>query len=80
MVTAAQNGSLKDVETEHLDTLNLDFPKSIPGVDASYLDPRSGWENGAAYNEQAGKLAQLFQDNIKNFEVSEAIIQAGPRV
>ena len=79
VVTAAQDGSLAAAETEHLDLLNLDFPKSIPGVDASYLDPRDGWDNEAAYNEQAGKLARLFQDNIRNFEVSDAIIAAGPR-
>ena len=79
VLTAAQNGSLNGVATEHLDTLNLDFPSSIPGVDASYLDPRSGWESEAAYNEQAGKLAHLFRENIKNFEVSAAIIEAGPK-
>lgn len=79
VVAAAQNGSLTTAPTAHLDVLNLDFPTEIAGVDAQYLDPRSGWGSEAEYNEQASKLAALFQDNIKNFDVSEAIIAAGPK-
>lgn len=79
VVHAAQNGTLEGVATVHLDILNLDFPAEIPGVDPQYLDPRSGWENEAAYNEQAGKLAALFLKNIENFKVSESIIAAGPK-
>ena len=30
----------------------------IPGVDAKYIDPVAGWGDEAAYNEQAGKLAE----------------------
>jgi phosphoenolpyruvate carboxykinase (ATP) len=48
-------------------------------VDDKFVDPRAGWGDDAAYDEQAGKLAALFQDNIKNFEVSEAIVAAGPK-
>ncbi len=79
VVAAAQNGSLTNVQTAHLDVLNLDFPTEIPGVDARYLDPRSGWGSEATYNDQAATLAALFQDNIKNFEVSDAIVAAGPK-
>ena len=79
VVNAAQSGCLLDTETRHLDTLNLDFPVSIPGVDDKYIDPKAGWGDDAAYEEQAGKLAALFQDNIKKFEVDEAIILAGPK-
>jgi len=58
--------------------LNLDFPVSIPGVDPCYCDPKAGWGDDTAYEEQAGKLAALFQDNIKKFEVNDAIVAAGP--
>jgi len=51
---------------------------SIPGVDPSYCDPKAGWGDDAAYEEQAAKLAALFQDNIKKFDVSDAIVAAGP--
>ena len=79
VVNAAQSGALLDAPTQHLDTLNLTFPTEIPGVDAKYANPRANWSDDAAYDEQAGKLAALFQENIGKFDVSRAIVAAGPR-
>jgi phosphoenolpyruvate carboxykinase (ATP) len=79
VVAAAQSGALLDVPTAHLDVLNLDFPTRIPGVDDQYVDPRASWGNDDAYDEQARKLASLFQENIKNFEVTDSIVAAGPK-
>jgi phosphoenolpyruvate carboxykinase (ATP) len=79
VVAAAQSGALLNTPTEHLDILNLHFPTSIPGVDDRYVNPRASWGDDAAYDEQARKLAILFQQNIARFSVSEAIVAAGPR-
>jgi phosphoenolpyruvate carboxykinase (ATP) len=79
VVAAAQSGALLNAPTGHLDILNLDFPTSIPGVDDKFVNPRAGWGDNAAYDAQAGKLAALFAENIKNFEVSQAIVDAGPK-
>jgi phosphoenolpyruvate carboxykinase (ATP) len=79
VVAAAQNGLLLDVETEHLDILNLEIPVAIPGVAQSYINPRNAWQDTAAYDEKARQLATLFRKNIQSFEVSEAILAAGPR-
>jgi len=79
VVAAAQSGVLLGAQTEHLSILNLNIPKSIPGVDDKYTNPRKQWGDEAAYDEQAAKLAALFGENISNFNVSKSIIAAGPR-
>jgi phosphoenolpyruvate carboxykinase (ATP) len=78
VVAAAQSGALLDAPTEHLEILNLDFPTHIPGVDDRFVNPRENWQDTAAYDAQAKKLAALFQDNIRRFDISDAIVKAGP--
>ncbi len=79
VVSACESGALLNASTGHLDILNLDFPTEIPGVDAKFVNPRENWGDTAAYDEQANKLAALFQDNITNFDVSSSIVAAGPQ-
>lgn len=79
IVHAIQSGTLRDVPTRHLDVLNLDYPVTVPGVDAELLSPRDAWADAQAYDGARTALAAKFADNFKRFKVSAAIANAGPR-
>ena len=81
IISAIQSGILRDVETKHIEGLNLEVPVAVPGVDSSLLDPRETWADRDAYDRHLQELATKFVENFKKFEgVNEAIIQAGPQL
>jgi phosphoenolpyruvate carboxykinase (ATP) len=79
IISAIQSGVLRDIETRHLDRLNLAVPVSVPGVDSRLLDPRQTWDDPAAYDRQLASLVAKFVDNFRKFEgIDPAIVEAGP--
>ena len=81
MVTAALNGELEKVEYKHDDTFNLDVPQSCPNVPSEIMNPRDTWEDKAAYDVSAKKLAKMFADNFakKYPNMPKNIAEAGPK-
>jgi phosphoenolpyruvate carboxykinase (ATP) len=80
IIAAITRGELQNCKKERLDTLNLEIPLEIAGVDNSYLNPRCNWKCVQEYDRQAKKLATLFVENISRFNPSEKILAAGPQV
>jgi phosphoenolpyruvate carboxykinase (ATP) len=81
MITAALEGALDNVEYKTDPIFNLDVPQSVPGVPNDVLNPRNTWKDGAAYDEQARKLARMFVENFQTFEKEALpdIVAAGPK-
>jgi phosphoenolpyruvate carboxykinase (ATP) len=81
MISAALSGALDKVAYTVDPVFNLEVPQSVPGVASEVLNPRSTWKDGAAYDEQARKLAAMFVDNFKTFEADATadVKAAGPK-
>lgn len=79
IITAITDGSLHDVETMHVEELNLDVPVAVHDVDTNLLNPRNTWADKAAFDARAKSLAKEFQANFAKYDVDEAIVKAGPK-
>lgn len=78
VIDAIVSGELTNVDTQHIDGLNLDVPVSVPGVDPQLLVPINTWQDKDAYAEYTAKLIEEFNANFEKYDVSESIRQAGP--
>lgn len=81
MVNAALDGKLDNVGYSTDPIFGLQVPDSCPDVPSEVLNPRNTWNNPEEYDQQAHKLAAMFQENFSNFEqdVSAGIVAAGPK-
>lgn len=68
LLTAALNGSLNQVEFRKDPNFGFDVPVAVDGVDNSLLDPRTTWQDAAAYDAMAAKLVSMFSDNFEQYE------------
>src|SRR5512141_2327258 len=80
MVRAALSGVLDGISLHVDPVFGLGVPSSVPGVPAEVLDPRGTWPDGAKYDEQAKKLAEMFRTNFRKFgNAADDIREAGPK-
>ncbi len=83
IINAILNNELVGGEFEIMNPFGLQIPKAVSGVNAHILNPRNTWEDKAAFDAQAEKLAGLFINNFKNFtdnEEGQQLIKAGPQL
>ena len=67
LLTAALDGSLNAVEFRKDPNFGFEVPVSVPGVDATLLNPRDTWADKAAFDAQASKLVKMFSDNFAQY-------------
>jgi phosphoenolpyruvate carboxykinase (ATP) len=82
MIRAALAGKLDGVPTRKDPVFGLDVPQHVPEVPDRILDPRSTWNDPAAYDAQAARLAGLFRKNFEQFATSvpSAVRESGPKL
>jgi len=68
MVNAAIGGRLASARYETEPFFGLAIPTAVPDVPSEVLNPRNAWDDKAAYDAQARRLAGLFANNFKKFE------------
>jgi phosphoenolpyruvate carboxykinase (ATP) len=81
LLHAALDGSLLKGSFETDPIFRLDIPKNVADLPTSILNPRNAWSDKAAYDEQARKLAMLFNQNYEPYSVMLAgeIGLSGPK-
>ena len=82
IIDAIHAGDLDKVETAEDPLFGMAVPTHVPGVPSEILIPRNTWQNAAAYDEAARKLAFLFKENFKKYEsgAGPEVRAAGPRI
>jgi len=70
IVRAVIKGQLNNVEYDRDPFFNLMIPRECPGVPQEILHPENTWEDRNAFQKQAGRLADLFEDNYAKLKSS----------
>lgn len=67
LLSAALDGTLIESTFRKDPNFGFDVPVTVDGVDAKLLDPRSTWNDVAAYDAQAAKLVEMFSANFAKY-------------
>lgn len=82
LLTAALDGSLRNVEFRTDKYFGFAVPTALPGVPSEILDPVNTWKDKAEFDATARKLVGMFQKNFAKFEaqVDAEVRAAAPDV
>ncbi|NPV85369.1 MAG: phosphoenolpyruvate carboxykinase (ATP) [Anaerolineae bacterium] len=81
MIDALLNDELEDVPCVPEPVFGVLVPQACPNVPAEVLNQRNTWPDPRAYDEQARKLAAMFQKNFDQFPTAALEVrEAGPKV
>ena len=82
MLTAALDGSLRNVKFRTDPYFGFAVPTPLAGVEPHLLYPQKTWQNKAEFDQTARKLVGMFQKNFVQFEehVDADVRAAAPEV
>lgn len=82
LLTAALDGSLRNVEFRTDKYFGFAVPTALPGVPSDILDPVNTWNDKAEFDKTARNLVAMFQKNFAKFEehVDAEVRAAAPDV
>ena len=80
MVTAALNGDLEKGEFVTDPYFGMQVPTKVENVPDDLLIVANTWEDKAAYEASAKKLAEMFRENFKKYtKMPQDVVDAGPK-
>ena len=68
IIDAILDGSIESAETAVVPYFDLTIPLALHDVPEDILNPRDAWEDKAAYDAAAKKLADMFAENYRQYE------------
>src|SRR5919197_5917827 len=80
LLTAALDGSLRNVEFRTDKYFGFAVPTALPGVPSEILNPVNTWKDKAEFDKTARSLVGMFQKNFAKFEkhVDAEVLAAAP--
>lgn len=82
IIDAIHSGELTNAKYENSPIFNLSIPTTCSGVPSEILNPRTMWNDKAAYDNVLKKLAGMFQKSFTKYvdRASPEVIAAGPQL
>jgi phosphoenolpyruvate carboxykinase (ATP) len=75
LLRAAMSGELNNAEFRADSNFGFDVPVAVSGIDGKILNPRDTWADKEAYDAQARKLVEMFEENFKHFSLHARDVQ-----